>query len=415
MAIGFVRTFGVLLAGATAAGVIAAPAPAQAAEEVGPSLTISSHDIVLGSSITVRGVLRDAAGQPVPAADVVLDQRTSSATAWAQAAEGISDATGAVAITLAPPRSLELRLRTTTEPLVESPVGTVIVRHRISQRFAATSLLLADRLVVTGSIAPARPGARVLLQRRVDGVWRTAAETSAWSDSRYKVWLDVMSPIDRAWRIVVEPAGGLGRAAGAATTVAVRPVPNFEVRSVSRSDVRYSWRSGCPVPYTDLRAVTMNHRTFSGTYARGTLIVHRRVVEDVKAAFGKAFAAGFPIRSIIPIDRYYDGGRRDGVQADIASMNADNTSAFNCRAVVGNPGRLSAHSWGDAVDINPWENPYVTGGKVFPHGSNTYLDRSNRRPGMLFADSAVIKEFTRRGWTWWGPMRDYHHMSRSGG
>lgn len=44
---------------------------------------------------------------------------------------------------------------------------------------------------------------------------------------------------------------------------------------------------------------------------------------------------------------------------DVRSMADDNTSAFNCRQVTGDPGRLSRHAHGDAVDVNPVENPYV--------------------------------------------------------
>ena len=47
-------------------------------------------------------------------------------------------------------------------------------------------------------------------------------------------------------------------------------------------------------------------------------------------------------------------------------MAAGNTSAFNCREVTGNPYRLSQHSYGNAIDINTFENPYVTSSKVYP-------------------------------------------------
>ena len=51
-----------------------------------------------------------------------------------------------------------------------------------------------------------------------------------------------------------------------------------------------------------------------------------------------------------PVDRY--GGD------DFRSIEADNTSAFNCRAATGSS-HWSNHAYGRAIDVNPIENPYV--------------------------------------------------------
>ena len=56
-------------------------------------------------------------------------------------------------------------------------------------------------------------------------------------------------------------------------------------------------------------------------------------------------------------------------------MAANNTSAFNCRKVVGNPYRISQHSYGNAIDINTVRNPYVVGSRVYPAFAATYLRR----------------------------------------
>ena len=65
----------------------------------------------------------------------------------------------------------------------------------------------------------------------------------------------------------------------------------------------------------------------------------------------------YPIRRIELIDRYGADDNR--------SMNADNTSAFNCRFVAGTTA-LVEHAYGLAIDINPIENPYVSGRHVSP-------------------------------------------------
>jgi hypothetical protein len=98
-------------------------------------------------------------------------------------------------------------------------------------------------------------------------------------------------------------------------------------------------------------------------------------------------------------------------------MAADNTSAFNCRAVTGGTG-WSAHSYGTAVDVDPLENPYVHGSIVAPPAGAAYLDRSNNRPGMLLHGDAVVRGFAAVGWSWGGDytsLKDYQHFSASGG
>ena len=44
--------------------------------------------------------------------------------------------------------------------------------------------------------------------------------------------------------------------------------------------------------------------------------------------------------------------------------------------------RWSMHAYGKAIDVNPVENPYVSGGRVSPPSGRAYLDRSRVRPGM---------------------------------
>ena len=67
-------------------------------------------------------------------------------------------------------------------------------------------------------------------------------------------------------------------------------------------------------------------------------------------AFGQLYAARFPIRRMLPIEAY--GG------SDFRSIEADNTSAFNCRSATGSS-HWSEHAYGRAIDLDPIENPYV--------------------------------------------------------
>lgn len=172
--------------------------------------------------------------------------------------------------------------------------------------------------------------------------------------------------------------------------------------------MRSSWRTGCPVGLDDLRLLSLPYRGFDGRIHRGEIVVHRDHAPAVAGIFETLFAAGFPIERMRLVDEF--GGD------DERSMAANNTSGFNCRRATGSSGRWSAHAFGAAVDINPVQNPYVSGGRILPPAGSAYLDRSRRRPGMIVAGDPVVGAFRAIGWAWGGTFRtlkDYQHFSAS--
>jgi hypothetical protein len=167
-----------------------------------------------------------------------------------------------------------------------------------------------------------------------------------------------------------------------------------------------SWRPGCPLPLERLRVVTLHHWDFSGRVRRGVLIVRDDVADEVGVIFGRLFRDRFPIRRMEPVDRY-DGD-------DYTSIEADNTSAFNCRPATGST-RWSHHAYGLAIDLNPIENPYVLDGRTIHPASVPYLDRDRERPGMLVDGGKAVRAFTAAGWHWggeWSDPVDYQHFSK---
>ena len=77
------------------------------------------------------------------------------------------------------------------------------------------------------------------------------------------------------------------------------------------------------------------------------------------------------------------------------------------------------HAFGTAIDINPIENPYVSGSHVSPSAGAPYADRSRDARGMIHAGDLVVRAFAREaGWRWggaWsGNTRDYQHFSANG-
>ncbi|MEU2393825.1 M15 family metallopeptidase [Streptomyces sp. NPDC007369] len=213
----------------------------------------------------------------------------------------------------------------------------------------------------------------------------------------------------------------LGAAAPSCTRTVSLPPPGLRVEAqtrdlaarvtgVSRAALGATYRPGCPVGPDRLRLIRMNHWGFDGKVHRGELVVHERVVRPLLYVFGEAFRARFPIRRIRPVSAY--GGD------DAKSMADDNTSAFNCRRVTGDASRLSRHAYGDAVDINTVENPYVDRfGTAHPPASRPYLRRDRRAPGMIRPGDAVTRAFEEVGWRWGGRWShpDYQHFSATGG
>jgi D-alanyl-D-alanine carboxypeptidase len=179
-------------------------------------------------------------------------------------------------------------------------------------------------------------------------------------------------------------------------------------RSLRETMTGVSWRPGCPAPLRDLRLITSSHWGFDGQLSSGRLIVHEDVANDVVSVLRRLYAARFPIRRMLPVDRY--GG------SDFRSIEADNTSAFNCRYVDGTT-RWSEHAYGRAIDINPLENPYVSGGRTSHPASRPYLDRTPCRRGMACPGNVVVRAFRSIGWGWggdWTGVKDYQHFSASG-
>ena len=159
----------------------------------------------------------------------------------------------------------------------------------------------------------------------------------------------------------------------------------------------------------DLRYLTMSFWGFDGTAHVGEMVVHRNVAGAVVNVFGKLFAARFAMQRMRLVDVY--GGDDD------RSMAANNTSAFNCRAVTGGTA-WSQHAYGWAIDINPIQNPYVSsGGTVLPPAGAKYANRSLHANGMIHAGDVVVNAFTSVGWGWgasWSGTRDYQHFSATG-
>jgi hypothetical protein len=171
-----------------------------------------------------------------------------------------------------------------------------------------------------------------------------------------------------------------------------------------------SWRPGCPVGFAGLRLLTVTHWGFDGGAHRGRLVVNRDHAAGMLRVMRRLFELRYPIRQMRLVDAYGADDHR--------SMDADNTSAFNCRFIAGSPGVWSEHAYGRAIDVNPIENPYVTdSGHVSPLAGAPFVERSRRAKGVIHAGGPVVAAFASIGWEWggnWSWPKDYQHFSATG-
>jgi hypothetical protein len=155
--------------------------------------------------------------------------------------------------------------------------------------------------------------------------------------------------------------------------------------------------------------VRVSYVDFGGAARRGELVVNVDAVGAIRTAFATLYANRFPIRRMRLVDDYG--------ASDHASIEADNTSAFNCRRATGAT-RWSQHAYGRAIDVNPIENPYVYANGTTTHPrSRPYLNRSKHRKGMSYAGGTLVRAFTKAGWGWggsWPGPTDYQHFSANG-
>lgn len=137
---------------------------------------------------------------------------------------------------------------------------------------------------------------------------------------------------------------------------------------------------------------------FDGQVKTGRLIIHKALAGEIKEIFAKLKDITFPIEMISPA-------------GDTKRPNTtNNTSSFNYRKVAGTD-KLSMHSFGRAIDINPLHNPYFGKKGISPRGASY----KKSRPGTLTEDSPAVKIFESYGWQWLGRQKehpDYMHFEK---
>jgi len=174
-----------------------------------------------------------------------------------------------------------------------------------------------------------------------------------------------------------------------------------------------SWHRGCPVPLSDLRYIRLTHKDFYRSDRTGELIVHKSIAGEVAEIFRELYEADYPIRQMQLVSDFHG--------SDWQSIEADNTSAFNCRNVSTGTHKWSRHAYGLAIDLNPIENPFVNKHGHIAHRAS-YRFKKRFHHNRSFADRAVllkkdkaVRIFEKHGWQWGGefaPYKDYQHFTK---
>lgn len=157
-----------------------------------------------------------------------------------------------------------------------------------------------------------------------------------------------------------------------------------------------------PKVLAQMAVVDVTYLGFDGKEHRGQIVVDKDIVSEVRQIFAELRKAHYPIKKVIPIVKY---GWHDQ-----KSINDNNTSAFNYRRVIvpgGGQGSLSKHSFGRAIDLNPYQNPFVSANGRTPRPYNP------KAKGTLTRQSRATQVFYAHGWKWggdWTGGKDYQHF-----
>ncbi|KRA38160.1 hypothetical protein ASD81_05775 [Nocardioides sp. Root614] len=393
---------------------------------------------------TTLSLALDASGVPIGEAPVVVERWDGAA--WQVLGPVVTDLAGAASLTVPVDRSPARNLLRASYAGDETN-APVSVQYVLPLQALPTSTTITGPtsvideqsvyLGLTWKTSEGTPVAgRVTLQQYVDGAWRwvTTVSTSAAGFVNVRV----APRVDSRWRAVSLGAPWAARSVSTTHVIdnlpsgvpvalpATAPRPRIALPAqprargagpnpiisrlsdgVWRSMVGRSWHRGCPVGRSGLRMLRINYWDYSGYRRRGEIVAGAVVIRQMARALSDMYAAKLPIRSMYRVDRFGWSRRVNGAD-DYASMAAGNTSAFNCRWVVGRPGVRSPHSYGRSLDLNTWENPYRSRLGWVPN--SWWPRRSHPRVAWRSRTHPVVRIMARHGLRWSYATSDSQHF-----
>lgn len=150
---------------------------------------------------------------------------------------------------------------------------------------------------------------------------------------------------------------------------------------------------------------------FDGNKHRGQIVMDKGVGKEIMEFFRLALDMEFPIAKVLPLshpDYRWNGSK----------VLAENVSAGFDHRPIKDTEKLSLHSYGRAMDINPEQNPYI----IYKHHEKIVYPKGARwdpdEPGTLTSDHPLVLLMESYGWEWgghWTPesgRSDYQHFQK---
>lgn len=177
-----------------------------------------------------------------------------------------------------------------------------------------------------------------------------------------------------------------------------------------------------------IEEINVNYINLDGKYCGdGKILVMDAVSENVKNIFNELVKIDFRIAKIDPFDGNVIKNKFPFRKITELDDNCNSTRSFCYRKNISN-NKLSLHSFGLAIDINPLFNPCIKIDmknkkitEVIPKNGIFYLNRSENRPNKEkrygIVDQEVVEIFKKNEFNVWGgnwdfPL-DYHHFEVS--
>ncbi len=431
---------------APSAGASAGPA---AADPIATETTITGPADYADKMTPLDVAITAGGGSPVVNAAVVVQRRVDGTWRPAQAEPVVTDATGHARVPVRLKRDASDNVFRASyagdvalnyAPSESGPVRISLKRRGSRIGLGGPHQVVDEKTVTlkvlwrTASGIPI-PG-KVNLYRRSNGTWirhtsgrtgadgRTSFRLRPRSDSRWQVrglrqdWVN--SDHSAGHGINNLPPGDPVRLPKGAPRPrvslpkqphAVGPGPNAAISRIPdgvwSQMTGITWHRGCPVGRSGLRYLKINYWDYQGYRRRGEMVVNAGAVGQVSRALADMYRAKLPIRAMYRVDRFGYSSRVRGGD-DHRSMAAGNTSGFNCRDVVNRPGVRSPHSYGRAIDINTWENPYRSATGLVPN--SWWMSRSHPRVAWRSSRHAVVRIMRRHNIRWTYGNGDTQHF-----
>lgn len=190
----------------------------------------------------------------------------------------------------------------------------------------------------------------------------------------------------------------------------------FETYDININDPIYkrihnkSYRENKDISLNDLSYIKLLHYNYDDKIVVGELIINKIIINEIKEVFEKLFYNKYQINRMKLIDDFWIFN--DPIKSDRNSILNNNTSSF-CYRNIENKNKLSKHSYGLAIDINPLDNPYIKKdnngiydySKLTIYEINTLINREEKakyNKHIIVKDDFICKLFNSVGFMWGG-------------